>query len=1189
MAKRDVQLVIRARSEADRAIDSISSALRTLTGVQEEVAGSGQRTSDTLERLAGAFKAVDSAVAKIDQSVGTASASFAAQQRGLAENEARYAALTGQIAAAEQAIINTRIAMQSDGSSELVARLAGAQQSYRSLVAEAGRLNTTISAQRGDVDSAGDALRGLEGAALAAKLSIGDLGEAGTREALESAVASRDAEEAMRERTAAIREAARAQQEALRDQIAAARQEVAARNAQTDINAQLGVRDIGSGDARRSAEVFEEQARAQRAAAQASDELAAAAARLRARARPAAVEQDRINKEMAEARTLYRAGAISIRDYTAEMQRLETQLKRTQAAQNSGSGNRNAPNEIKNRLGLRPYETQNLLYQVNDVITQLGSGAPLSQVFAQQGGQILQLFPRVLDVILKYWRGLTLVGAALAPVVIGMGRLNEVAAMQRDFAANLALSADSARYSTEALVENVDALDRYGASVEDATEAVKTFLSESVNPDLLDEMGRAAQNLADITGMDLTDAAEEVAKAFTGGYEAIADFDDKMNFLTLTEREQIRAMFDSGKASDARALAFARFYDKAEQGADETRTAWDRMTREMTLAWADFKDWIADTSFLKKLQSDISDVAVGATYLLGRLRGLNHEAAGLNAVGRAGAGSNSPLKQAMGLALTAVGGATSRDPYDSESERARKLASDAAYDEAKKNKPKKGRSGGKTDAEYQADLNREIALANKEREIQAEQTQRTNVLTGQALILEQRRQAIADAIRAVENKAVKDGKRKLDVSAAQRAEIERTVGLEFDAKNAKALAQAEQQTHEQKINDLLGRRRELLAQIEFTTPGSESYNLLQTAVIGVNVQVEKATKDAITFWQAIAGDPAKLALLGKTREEVENIVASLNNQALSNRRDVLDAAAKRAEAGLDDLRAMQGLLQEQIEFAQLQGENGRAGQLAEQLTVVNDRLTQGAQSAIQFWQNLRGNPEDLALMGLTPEGVNNIILGLENAIASSERLRTQFLKTGQALNQDLANGGASALESWAQALANGENAISSLGKAFLGFAADFLLQIGRMIAQQAIFNAISGGSAGGAGGAGGFLSGLLGSLFHGGGVVAGGGRSRAVAASVFSNAVRYHRGGIAGLKPNEVPAILERGEEVLTRADARHRNNSGGKGAGRGMAQILAIGEEQIAKAMAGAAGRETFLTFIRTERATINQELGDS
>ena len=40
--------------------------------------------------------------------------------------------------------------------------------------------------------------------------------------------------------------------------------------------------------------------------------------------------------------------------------------------------------------------------------------------------------------------------------------------------------------------------------------------------------------------------------------------------------------------------------------------------------------------------------------------------------------------------------------------------------------------------------------------------------------------------------------------------------------------------------------------------------------------------------------------------------------------------------------------------------------------------------------------------------------------------------------------------------------------------------------------------------------------------------------------VRYHNGGISGLRPDEVPAILQRGEEVLTAADPRHRNNKNG-------------------------------------------------
>jgi hypothetical protein len=42
-----------------------------------------------------------------------------------------------------------------------------------------------------------------------------------------------------------------------------------------------------------------------------------------------------------------------------------------------------------------------------------------------------------------------------------------------------------------------------------------------------------------------------------------------------------------------------------------------------------------------------------------------------------------------------------------------------------------------------------------------------------------------------------------------------------------------------------------------------------------------------------------------------------------------------------------------------------------------------------------------------------------------------------------------------------------------------------------------------------------------------------VPTSVFDYAFRYHNGGLAGLRPDEVPAILQKGESVLTPAQAR--------------------------------------------------------
>jgi hypothetical protein len=68
----------------------------------------------------------------------------------------------------------------------------------------------------------------------------------------------------------------------------------------------------------------------------------------------------------------------------------------------------------------------------------------------------------------------------------------------------------------------------------------------------------------------------------------------------------------------------------------------------------------------------------------------------------------------------------------------------------------------------------------------------------------------------------------------------------------------------------------------------------------------------------------------------------------------------------------------------------------------------------------------------------------------------------------------------------------------------------------------------------------FGLFLHGGGVAGvSGGTQRRVAPTAWASAERYHRGGVAGLAPDEVPAILRRGEEVLTQVDPRHRSRMG--------------------------------------------------
>jgi hypothetical protein len=63
------------------------------------------------------------------------------------------------------------------------------------------------------------------------------------------------------------------------------------------------------------------------------------------------------------------------------------------------------------------------------------------------------------------------------------------------------------------------------------------------------------------------------------------------------------------------------------------------------------------------------------------------------------------------------------------------------------------------------------------------------------------------------------------------------------------------------------------------------------------------------------------------------------------------------------------------------------------------------------------------------------------------------------------------------------------------------------------------------------MGGIFAPVLHAGGMVGGVAPMRQVPAMAFAGAPRMHGGGWAGLGPNEIPAILQRGERVLSRRE----------------------------------------------------------
>ncbi|MFN0186022.1 MAG: tape measure protein, partial [Aquabacterium sp.] len=196
--------------------------------------------------------------------------------------------------------------------------------------------------------------------------------------------------------------------------------------------------------------------------------------------------------------------------------------------------------------------------------------------------------------------------------------------------------------------------------------------------------------------------------------------------------------------------------------------------------------------------------------------------------------------------------------------------------------------------------------------------------------------------------------------------------------------------------------------------------------------------------------------------------------------------------------------------------------------------------------------ERMAALAQSPEE-RQAILKLKTSLQVLKDTRADFDKL-------LASSATSGLTQFLNDVSTGaKTAGQALRDMVSGFARAMLNALNQKLAERLVkqfLEAVDGFKAsGGGGGGGGILDGLFKfvlSLFHTGGVVgAGGGMRRAVplaAMLAFAQAPMYHSGGIAGLAPNEVPAVLEAGEEVLTTDDPRHiRNIRRGGGAYGGL------------------------------------------
>lgn len=310
----------------------------------------------------------------------------------------------------------------------------------------------------------------------------------------------------------------------------------------------------------------------------------------------------------------------------------------------------------------------------------------------------------------------------------------------------------------------------------------------------------------------------------------------------------------------------------------------------------------------------------------------------------------------------------------------------------------------------------------------------------------------------------------------------------------------------------IAQKQAATAALEAALPTMQAVELREAQAKAAE-QLAKATADAVAAldretaarMQATAATRDALDEYGKTAEQIDDMrtarlahALALEEEALAvgRTRDLSDAEAAAMQRNIDLLREQIGL---------------RRAYAAKLDADLRDPAT-GAARALEAYIDLAGQAGVA-----TRDAVANSIGALENDLTAS-------LSTGRFTVR--------------------------------GFVDTVIAEVNRLYIVRPLLASIfgSGTAQSGVGWLAGLLKGGGGAAsiagndvalaFHSGGIVGQAGAPRAVHAGSFMGARRYHGGGIAGLAPGEVPAVLMGGprgrrEEVLRADDPRHSDNGG--------------------------------------------------
>lgn len=420
---------------------------------------------------------------------------------------------------------------------------------------------------------------------------------------------------------------------------------------------------------------------------------------------------------------------------------------------------------------------------------------------------------------------------------------------------------------------------------------------------------------------------------------------------------------------------------------------------------------------------------------------------------------------------------------------------------------------------------------------------------------------------------IADEKFRIEMEAAKKLSEQKKRSLEVDIKALQGSLAGQQKLlgATQNLNDRPG----ILATI----------NQLEADI--TSKRADQATIGAELVNQSALLKADRAAELGQIRQQLAQIKADAQIELLAIGGDQFSAEIKKIESDFkdtiknmeslgDDSSAIQKLISAKKAQAEMQ-------EIERQYASLKSKLEKHQISPLDYLDQAN----KLEDRGVKAAEVTGNPADLDKVKKSAQDARAEVFDL-QTLTDNVSSSLQGGLEGLFTDFISGTK---SAKEAFADFAQGVLSEVAKIIAklliQLAIQSMLSAYTGGASAGAGSLMSMVGAGVKHGGGGIGDAGRSRNVPWSFFQDAPRYHTGGIMGLKPNEVPIIAEKGEEMLTASDPRHRNNlgKGSKGQADQAPRVTVnnmIDAPSIASALEGPDGDRVFMNFIRANRAEI-------